>query len=132
MAALAAFGAPEGFDIVFECTGAESAIQMSVFAAMTGGRVMLIGMGTRAAYIPLSTAALREIDILGSFRYADTYPEAIAMLSSKSALPKLVAKLVTHRFKLEDTRKAFEMLARGVDDKGGLVLKVMVGGGEAC
>jgi L-iditol 2-dehydrogenase len=153
MAALAAFGAPEGFDIVFECTGAESAIQMSVFvssiqffftffliqialrvfqAAMTGGRVMLIGMGTRAAYLPLSTAALREIDILGSFRYANTYPEAIALLSSKSPLPKLVAKLVTHRFKLEDTQKAFDMMERGVDDKGGLVLKVMIGSGESC
>jgi len=33
MAALSAFGSPEGFDIVFECTGAESAIQMSVFVS---------------------------------------------------------------------------------------------------
>jgi L-iditol 2-dehydrogenase len=47
-------------------------------------------------------------------------------------LPKLVAKLVTHRFKLDGTQKAFEMLARGVDDKGGLVLKVMVGSGNPC
>jgi L-iditol 2-dehydrogenase len=34
MAALSAFGAPEGFDIVFECTGAESAIQMSIFVSL--------------------------------------------------------------------------------------------------
>jgi len=93
---------------------------------------MLIGMGTRAAYLPLSTAALREVDILGSFRYANTYPEAIALLASNSPLPKLVAKLVTHRFKLGGTQKAFEMLARGVDEKGGLVLKVIVGSGDPC
>jgi len=151
-AALAAFGSSEGYDVVFECTGAESAIQMSVFCATTGGRVMLIGMGTRAAYMPLSTAALREVDILGSFRYADTYPEALELLSLSSSshsptpsssststlsteaesipLPALVAKLVTHRFKLEDTKKAFDMLAKGVDEKGGLVLKVMVGTDE--
>ena len=38
-----------------------------------------------------------------------------------------VEKLVTHRFGLEDTRRAFEMMARGVDENGEMVLKVMVG-----
>lgn len=92
---------------------------------------MLIGMGTRIALLPLSTAALREVDILGSFRYADTYPQALALLSSQSStLRTMVSKLVTHRFGLSDTKKAFEMLARGVDDKGALVLKIMVGPDE--
>ncbi|KAF9541428.1 GroES-like protein [Agrocybe pediades] len=141
VAALSHFGNTDGYDVVYECTGAESAIQMSIFSASTGGKVMLIGMGTRAAYIPLSTAALREVDVLGSFRYADTYPEALELLCSASksqpngtstspSLPSLVAKLVTHRFKLSETSKAFEMLARGVDDQGGLVLKVVVGSEE--
>ena len=154
MAALSHFGNPDGYDVVFECTGAESAIQMSIFvrislllqvsftqnfpfqSASTGGKVMLIGMGTRAAYLPLSTAALREVDVLGSFRYADTYPEALALLcsspssSTSPSLPTLVSKLITHRFPLTDTHKAFEMLARGVDDQGGLVLKVVVGTSE--
>ena len=84
-------------------------------------------MGTRVALLPLSTAALREVDILGSFRYADTYPEALALLSSPSRLRTMVGKLVTHRFGLSDTKKAFEMLAKGVDEKGNLVLKIMVG-----
>ena len=91
---------------------------------------MLIGMGTRVALLPLSTAALREVDILGSFRYADTYPEALSLLSSPSSkLRTMVSKLVTHRFELSDTKKAFEMLAKGVDENGQLVLKIMVGPG---
>lgn len=90
---------------------------------------MLIGMGTRVALLPISTAALREIDILGSFRYADTYPEALSLLSSPSKFRTMVGKLVTHRFGLSDTKKAFEMLAKGVDEKGELVLKIMVGPG---
>ena len=89
---------------------------------------MLIGMGTRVALLPLSTAALREVDILGSFRYADTYPEALSLLSSPSSkLRTMVSKLVTHRVGLCDTKKAFEMLAKGVDENGDLVLKIMVG-----
>jgi len=31
--AVAAFDSRDGFDVVFECTGAESAIQMSVFVS---------------------------------------------------------------------------------------------------
>jgi L-iditol 2-dehydrogenase len=103
---------------------------MSVFSATTGGKVSLIGMGTRAAYLPLSTAALREIDILGSFRYCDTYPAALALLAA-GTMP-MVSTLITHRFRLEDTRNAFDVMSRGIDEQGGLVLKVMVGTGVAC
>lgn len=141
---LAHFAQPDGFDVVFECTGAESAVQMSVYAAAPGSRVMLVGMGTRAAYMPVAAFALREVDVRGSFRYANTYPEAIALLRpvppaekrvvvgedgrERPTLPELVAKLVTHRFPLAETQRAFEMLARGTDDSGGLVLKVIVEG----
>ena len=92
--------------------------------------MMLIGMGTRAAYLPLSTAALREIDILGSFRYCDTYPTALGLLAS-GTMP-MVSRLVTHRFTLEETGNAFDMMSKGTDQQGGLVLKVMVGTGVAC
>ena len=34
-AALSAFSSSEGYDIVFECTGAESAIQMSIFVSLS-------------------------------------------------------------------------------------------------
>ena len=129
-AALTHFSASEGFDVVFECTGSEPAIQTSIFTATTGGKVMLIGMGTRTAYLPLSTAALREIDILGSFRYCDTYPQALALLA-EGTMP-MVSKIVTHRYKLEDAEKAFNVLSRGEDETGGLVLKVMVGSGVPC
>ncbi|KXN92131.1 Sorbitol dehydrogenase [Leucoagaricus sp. SymC.cos] len=123
--ALTAFGKEDGFDVVFECSGAESSIQMSVHAAMTGGKVMLIGMGTRNVMMPMSAAALREVDIRGSFRYANTYPEALSLLSSSEL--ENVEQLVTHRFGLRDTKKAFETLERGTDEAGRLVIKIMVG-----
>ncbi|KAH8833994.1 GroES-like protein [Flagelloscypha sp. PMI_526] len=123
--ALSFFNQQDGFDIIFECTGAGPCIQMSINAAVTGGKVMLVGMGTPNVTLPLSAAALREVDILGSFRYANTYPEAIALLSS-GKLPN-IDKLVTHRFPVEQTGAAFDLLARGVDEKGNMVLKVMVG-----
>jgi len=86
---------------------------------------MLIGMGTPNATLPLSAAALREVDIQGSFRYANAYPTALSLLAS-GKLPN-IEKLITHRFKLEQTSHAFELLARGVDDDGHMVLKVVIG-----
>jgi len=122
---LEVFGEDNGFDVVFECTGAEPCIQMAIHTAIAGGKVMLVGMGTRNTSLPLSAAALREVDIQGSFRYANTYPEALALLASGTL--KNLDKLVTHRFGLSDTARAFELLTRGVDERGDMVLKVMIG-----
>ncbi|KAJ6495410.1 chaperonin 10-like protein [Mycena sanguinolenta] len=123
--ALQKFDEPDGFDLIFECTGAEPCIQMSVHAAISGGKVMLIGMGSRNVMLPLSSAALREVDIQGSFRYANTYPAALALLASGKL--KNVDALITHRFSLAQTAQAFSLLARGKDEAGKMVLKVMIG-----
>lgn len=124
-AALSKFNEPEGFDVVFECTGAEPCIQMSVHAAVAGGKVMLVGMGSRNVLLPLSAAALREVDIHGSFRYANTYPEALKLLASGKL--HNIEKLITHRVPLEDTARAFELLARGKDEDGNMVIKIVIG-----
>ena len=126
-AALKEFGlaGDGGADVVYECTGAEPCIQQRVFLAAAGAKVLLIGMGTRQTVLPLSAAATREVDVLGSFRYADTYPAALALLA-EGRLPG-IEQIITHRFPLADTARAFELLARGRDDEGHMVLKVMVG-----
>lgn len=85
---------------------------------------MLVGMGTRNAMLPLSAAALREVDIMGSFRYANTYPHALSLIASGRL--ENIGKLVTHRLKLEDTPRGFELLARGKDEEGNMVMKVMI------
>lgn len=74
----------EGFDAIFECSGVPSCVQMGIFATRPGGRIVLIGMGTPIQTLPIGAAALREVDILGVFRYAGTYPTAISMLSGDS------------------------------------------------
>jgi L-iditol 2-dehydrogenase len=85
----------------------------------------MVGMGTPIQTLPLSTAHLREIDIIGIFRYANTYPTGIRLLSS-GAIPSLDG-MVTHRFKgLNAAKDAFELAGRTKDDDGNLVLKIIV------
>lgn len=113
-----------GFDVVFECTGAEPCIQSAIYAARLGGKVLLVGMGTPNVSLPLSAAACREVDLIGVFRYANTYPAALALLAS-GALDG-VEKMITHRFGLDRAAEAFGVMAKGTDEKGGLVVKVCV------
>ncbi|KAJ4414307.1 hypothetical protein N0V85_003200 [Neurospora sp. IMI 360204] len=121
-----------GVDVTFECTGKEVCMHTALYATRPGGKVIMVGMGTPIQTLPLSVAHLREIDILGIFRYANTYATGIRMLCNQGksgagfTLPSL-DDMVTHRFKgLENAKGAFELASRTMDDEGNLVLKVVI------
>jgi len=117
----------EAVDAVFECTGQESCLQAAIYATRPGGKIMLIGMGTPVQTLPISAAALREVDLLGVFRYADVYEDAIRLVASRDPLLPDLGRLVTQRFRgLGEVGEAFEMAGRGWDGEGGLVIKVVV------
>lgn len=116
-------------DVVFEATGVPSCVQAGIYATKPGGRIMLVGMGHPVQTIPLGAAALREVDIVGVFRYADTYQESIDIVlqAQKSADGPDFSKLVTHRFSgLQEAVKAFEMAGKTKDAEGKLVIKVII------
>lgn len=130
----------EGVDITFECTGKEVCMHTSLYATKPGGKVVMVGMGTPIQTLPMSVAHLREVDILGIFRYANTYATGIKLLSASRKLQQAAGgaggqrrglpsldNMVTHRFKgLHRSREAFELASRTVDDEGRLVLKVVI------
>lgn len=125
----------DGFDVTFECTGKEICMHTSLYATKSGGKVIMVGMGTPIQTLPMSVAHLREIDILGIFRYANTYATGIRLLSSGGFSSKMgrggllpsLDKMVTHRFKgLNNAQQAFELAGRTVDNEGRLVLKVVI------
>ncbi|XP_029354072.1 sorbitol dehydrogenase [Echeneis naucrates] len=105
-------GAPP--QITIECTGVESSIQSAIYATRSGGVVVLVGLGSEMASVPLVNAAVREVDIRGTFRYCNTWPMAIAMLASGKVNVK---PLVTHRFPLEQVVQAFETTRQGLGIK---------------
>lgn len=101
-------------EITIECTGAESCIQAGIYATRSGGTLILVGLGPAMVNVPIVNAAVREVDIRGIFRYCNTWPMAISMLSSKRVN---VAPLVTHRFPLEKAAEAFETTKKGMGVK---------------
>ncbi|KAG6189170.1 hypothetical protein E4U10_005065 [Claviceps purpurea] len=121
-------GRPVGqVSVVYECTGVETCTQAAIYATRPGGKVMIIGMGNPILTLPMSAAALREVDLLGVFRYANTYAAAIELLAKRPAGMPDLRTLVTHRFRgIERIGEAFAMAGRVQDDEGRLVIKVMV------
>lgn len=106
-------------DISIECSGAESSLKLAILATRSGGCVQLVGLGKPEPSLPIVNAAVREVDIRGVFRYANCYPAALALV----ATGKLdVKKLITHRYKLEETLQAFETAKTGA----GGAIKVMI------
>lgn len=114
----------DGFDRVYECTGVPSCVQTGIYASKPGGKLVLVGMGTAVQTLPLGAAALREVDIVGVFRYSNTYPIAIKLITS-GKLPR-IHELVTHKRTLENAEEAFRLAKAGKDDDGKPVVKVVI------
>ena len=47
-------------------------VQLAIMACQPGGRIVLVGMGQDDMTLPMSLASIREIDVIGSFRYCNT------------------------------------------------------------
>lgn len=86
-------------------------------------------MGTPIQTLPVSAAALREVDLVGVWRYANCYPRGLEIMercARDKSVPDLRA-LVTHSYTgLSSVPEAFSMAARTSDDTGALVVKVVV------
>jgi len=100
-----------GFDVSIECSGAQSAIATAMEATKSGGKVVLVGLGpSRDVTLPIVDSSVREVDLLGVFRYCNTYPKAISLISSGLIDVK---PLITSKWPLQDVVKAFDIARTG-------------------
>lgn len=94
-------------DVSFECTGVETCANVCLYSAARGGKVVIVGMGKPLQEISLGAAAVREVDIISVWRYANTFPTAIELLQSGKIK---VDSLITHEIDFMNARDAFEMI----------------------
>ena len=90
-------------DAFIECSGAQVAVQQGIRAVRPAGHVVLVGMGADEISLPVGLIQGRELTITGTFRYANTYPTAIALAAA--GLIDLDS-MVTGHYGLEDAEEA--------------------------
>lgn len=101
-------------NISIECSGAPTCSRLVLLATKSGGTAIQVGMGPPNVNLPIADAAIREVTILGAFRYKDCFPIAIDLAASGKLQLK---KLASHRFDFKDSLKAFETAKSGIGMK---------------
>ncbi|KAF8440588.1 chaperonin 10-like protein [Terfezia claveryi] len=126
----ATLGPGPRIEAVFECTGAPSSLSLAFNLPSPGGRVLILTIPPSESTVPLGMATLREVDVLGVFRYnVGDYERAVEVV--RGGKIRGLEKLVSHVFTgLEGLGEAMELVGKGVDEKGKGVVKVVVEGGE--
>jgi L-iditol 2-dehydrogenase len=110
-----------GVDKVLEAAGSAETINAAIRMARQGGTVMLIGiLSEMYPKIDIHTAMLKELRLLTLKRSNHRAQEALHLMSSG----KIPDGLITHRLPLEQTPKAFEMLAHYTDGVGKAVIEI--------
>ncbi|MEP9417423.1 NAD(P)-dependent alcohol dehydrogenase [Gordonia sp. VNQ95] len=90
-------------DAFVDASGAPIAVRAGLAALRPGGRAVLVGMGADTMELPVSLIQNREIVLTGVFRYANTWPTALALVSSGAVD---LDSMVTAHYGLDDTEQA--------------------------
>jgi len=108
-------------NVVIEATGNPKAVETALEVVDPGGNITLLGLfaGNKAS-LDLEKVVLKNITIRGSLSSSGAmWPETIALIESGKVDP---ARIISHKFPLEQFSKAVETLEKKLDN----VLKVVV------
>jgi threonine dehydrogenase-like Zn-dependent dehydrogenase len=111
---------PLGLDVVFECCGQQEALDQSFDLLQPGGLLVMVGTA-RQDTVSFSVDKFRrkELSIKYIRRQNHCVQSAMDIIGSRRAN---VDFMVTHRFGLEQTREAFDLVA----EYGDGVIKAMI------
>jgi L-iditol 2-dehydrogenase len=106
-------------DALIECSGHPASLKAGIAALRPAGTAVLVGMGPEEeGVVPLSLIQNRELWLTGTFRYANTYPTAIALAANGRVD---LEAIITRHYALDEAEAA---LRAGRDDP--TAVKVMV------
>jgi len=94
---------PRPPEVLLECSGHPAATVQALRALDRAGRAVFVGMGADELPLPLSVVQERELELTGTFRYAGTWPTAIALVASGRVD---LDRLVTGTYGLEQAEDA--------------------------
>ena len=106
--ALAAYQADKGhFDVLYECSGAESALVAGIACLRPRGVILQLGMGGDMT-LPMQAITAKELDLRGSFRFHAEFAVGVELM--RKGLIE-VGPLITHSLPLDQADAAFRLAA---------------------
>ncbi|KAJ8718680.1 hypothetical protein PYW08_002917 [Mythimna loreyi] len=97
-------------DVTIDACAYASAQRVAMLVTKTAGVVLVVGIGDSKVEVPLTQALIREVDVRGSYRIVNTYPPALAAVSSGAINLK---KFITDHFPLQKTKEALDLAKSG-------------------
>jgi L-iditol 2-dehydrogenase len=94
-----------GVDAFIDASGAPPAVVDGIRAVRPAGTVVLVGSGAESMELPTQLIQNRELVLTGVFRYANTWPTAIALVESGRVD---LNAMVTAHFPLEKAAEALD------------------------
>ena len=94
-----------GVDASIDASGAPSAVADGIRAVRSAGTVVLVGSGAESMELQTQLIQNRELVVTGVFRYANTWPTAIALVESGRVD---LDAMVSARFPLEKAAEALD------------------------
>jgi len=110
-----------GADIVYDCVGSDTSLDDGLHFTRSGGKMVLVGSAAIPKGVDWTPIWLNEIEIKGSCFYGTELYQGKETRTFQLALDLMaegkvdLAPLVTHRFRLEEYRRALTAVA----NKGG-------------
>ncbi|MCH8563699.1 NAD(P)-dependent alcohol dehydrogenase [Nesterenkonia sp. YGD6] len=92
-----------GYDVFIDASGVEAAVLSGLHRLAPAGRAVMVGMGTDTLVLPVPLVQNRQLEITGTFRYANTWPTAVRLAASGVID---LDGLVTSRHDLDDVGTA--------------------------
>jgi L-iditol 2-dehydrogenase len=91
------------FSVLLECSGAPGAMAGCLARLRSRGRAVMIGLPVDDPQLPLARLHHRELTVMNIFRYVNTWPTAIRLMSEGKVD---VSGIFTHHFGLQQTKQA--------------------------
>lgn len=95
------------FDLVFECSGAQNAMESIFKAVRPQGTIVQVGVSGSLS-VPLNMLVGKEVKWLGSHRFHSEYAEAVSLIGRREID---LRPIITDTFALEDVHEAFAVAA---------------------
>lgn len=93
-------------NVLIECSGNQKALMDGIRSLRPAAKAVAVGMNPgEEVSVPMSFLQNREITLTGTFRYANTYADAIALVATGHIDLK---PIITGHYALEETEQALQ------------------------